>query len=275
MIVFVWICRGLRRARGCFALACGALALATSGTAHAADEEIQVYMNDINLPHQPGLELHVNDVASGDQTPDYPGAESSLHRLRVTPEFSYGLDDHFELGAYLPLTTLDSSGHFRADGWKVRVKWLGSHTERGFFYGINYEVGRLSYRLDRNPWNNEIKLIGGWEGDKWIVGANANFDFVLSGPSKTSGPAKTPADVQLATKLGYKLTETTILGLESYNGVGNLRNLGNFSGSDQSTFLALDTKLGRWDFNAGVGKGYGTNKDDLIVKFIIGVPIGK
>ena len=243
--------------------------LVNSGAAHAADEEIQVYMNDINRPHQPGLELHVNDVASGDQTPDYLGAESSLHLLRVTPEFSYALDDHFELGAYLPLTTIDSAGHFRADGWKVRVKWLGQHSERGFFYGINYEVGRLGYRLDQNPWNNEIKLIGGWEGDKWIVGANANFDFALS------GPAKTPADVQVATKLGYKLTENTVLGVESYNGVGNLRNFGNFSGSDQSTFLALDTKVGRWDFNAGVGKGYGTNKDDVIIKLIIGIPIGK
>ncbi len=243
--------------------------LVVAGPAHAADEEIQVYMNDINLPHQPGLELHVNDVPSGDPVPDYPGAQSSINRVRITPEWSYALDEHFELGAYLPLTTIDSSGQFRVDGWKLRIKWLGSHSERGFFYGINYEAGRSDYRLDRNPWNNEIKLIGGYEANRWIVGANVNFDFALS------GPAKTPADVQLATKAGYKITEFTIIGLESYNGIGTVRNIGNFSGSEQSTFVALDTRIGRWDFNFGVGKGYGTNKDGTILKMIIGIPIGK
>ncbi len=247
----------------------GVAAMLAPSLAHAADEEIQVYMNDINPPHQPGLDVHVNTVPSGDATPDYPGAESSVHRERFTPEFSYALDDHFELGAYLPLATLDAGGHFRVDGDKVRLKWLGSHAERGFFYGINYEVGRLDYRLDRNPWNNEIKLIGGWETDHWIVGENVNFDFALS------GPARTPADIQLATKVGYKLKEETIIGIETYNGVGTLRDFGNVSGSSQETYLALDTRFGRWEFNFGVGKGYGTNKDSTIVKMIIGVPIGK
>jgi hypothetical protein len=255
--------------RSMFAAAWGMAMVATAPAARAADEEIQVYMHEINAPHQLGLDVHVNDVASGDGTPDYPGGESSLHRLRVTPEFSYALDDHFELGAYLPLATLDAGGHLRADGWKLRLKWLGSHTEHGFFYGINYEVGRLDYRLDRNPWNNEIKLIGGWESDKWIIGANANFDFALSGPDKT------PVDVQLATKVGYKLSAKTRVGIESYNGIGTFRHLGKFGTDDQSTFVAVDTALGRWDLNLGVGKGYGTSRDDVIVKFIIGVPIGK
>jgi hypothetical protein len=247
----------------------GAVLLIAGGSARAADEEIQVYMNEINAPGQPGLDLHVNDVATGDGTPDYPGAQSSLHRVRVTPEFSYSLDDHFELGAYLPLTTIDASGRFRVDGWKLRVKWLARHPERGFYYGVNYEVGRVDYRLDQNPWNNEIKLIAGWEGDHWIIGTNTNIDFALS------GPAKGPASVQLATKLGYKLAKETTFGIESYNGIGTLRDFGNFSGSEHSTFVALDTRLGRWDLNAGIGKGYGTARDSLIVKFIIGVPIGK
>ena len=252
-------------------LACLAagLGLLSSGVARAADEEIQVYMNEINAPGQPGLDLHTNYVTSGDATPDYPGGQSSLHRLRVTPEFSYGLDDHFELGAYLPLATLDNTGQVRADGWKLRAKWLGQHPEHGFYYGVNYEVGRLDHHIDQNPWNNEIKLIGGWEGEKWLVGANVNFDFALSGPAKTS------PNVQLATKAGYKLNKTTTIGVESYNGLGTIRDFANLSGSDQSSFVAVDTKLGRWDLNLGVGKGYGTSKDNTILKLIIGVPIGK
>lgn len=245
------------------------LAIAGAAPAHAADEEIQVYLNEINAPHQPGLELHVNDVASGDHTLDYPGQEQSIGRLRVTPEWSLGLDDHFELGAYLPLTTLDSSGHLRVDGWKLRLKWLGSHAERGWFYGANYEVGRTSYRLDRNPWNNEIKLIGGYEAEHWIAGANINVDFALS------GPARPPASVELASKFGYKLTETTTIGVESYNGAGTVSVPARFGQSPQSSFVALDTRLGKWDFNLGVGHGYGTNRDGTIIKLIVGIPLGK
>lgn len=235
--------------------------------ASAADEEIQVYLNDIDAPHQVGLDVHVNYVPSGDATPDYPGQESSLHRLRVTPEWSYALDDHVELGAYLPLATLDNAGHLRADGWKVRVKWLGRHPEHGWFYGVNYEVGRLSYRLDANPWNNEIKLIAGREGKRWLIGGNANFDFALS------GPARTPPQVQWASKVGYKVSEATLIGLESYNGLGTTNHFGVFRGNEQSTFVTLDTRIGRWNLNAGLGKGYGASRDSTIVKVVIGVPL--
>lgn len=235
--------------------------------ARAADEEIQVYLNDINPKGGFGLDVHVNDVLSGDGSPDYPGAQSSLHRLRVTPEWSWSATDNLELGAYLPLATLDAAGHLRIDGWKVRVKWLPRHPEKGFYYGINYEVGRVDHGLDQNPWNNEIKLIGGWEGDHWILGANANIDFALS------GPARTPAELQWATRIGYKLPGKTVVGLESYNGLGSIRDFGHLARTEHSTFLSVDTVIGKWNLNAGVGKGYGTSKDDVIVKLIIGVPI--
>ena len=235
--------------------------------AHAADEEIQVYLNEINPKGGFGLDLHVNDVLSGDPTPDYTGAQNPVHRLRVTPEWSWSATDNVELGLYLPLATLDAGGHFYADGAKVRIKWLPRHPEKGFFYGINYEVGRVGHRLDQNPWNNEIKLIGGWEGDRWIVGANANLDFALS------GPAKTPAELQWATRIGYKLPGKTVVGIESYNGLGSIRDFGHLAHTEHSTFLSVDTVIGKWNLNAGMGKGYGTSKDDVIVKLIIGVPI--
>jgi hypothetical protein len=237
--------------------------------AWAAPEEIQVYTNEINYPGQLGLELHTNDVLTGDSTPAYPGAQSDTGRIRLTPEWSYGLDDHFELGAYLPLTTLDDHGRYRVDGYKFRLKWLGQHTERGFYYGINYEIGREDYHLDQNPWNNEVKLIAGWEGDHWLIGSNVNFDFALS------GPARTPPQVELDAKLGYKLKEDTLIGFETYNGAGTTARFGRFGSSEQSSFIAFDTKLGsKWDLNLGAGRGYGTNPDGWIVKMIVGVAFG-
>ena len=250
----------------------GGLSLVAMGLttpALAAPEEVQVYTNDINHPGEVGLELHVNDVLTGDPAPDHPGGQSSTGRVRLTPEWSYGLNEHFELGVYLPLSTLDDRGRFRLDGYKARIKWLPQHVERGWYYGANYEVGREDIHLDQNAWNNELKLIGGWEGDYWLVGGNVDFDFALS------GPARTPPQVGLDSKIAYKLQETTLIGLESYNGAGQTNHFGTFGSSDHATYLTLDTKAGRFDVNLGVGRGYGTNADHLIVKLIVGMALGR
>ena len=124
-----------------------------------------------------------------------------------------------------------------------------------------------------NPYNGELKLIGGWRKGRWIIGVNGNFDFVVSGPSHD------PITFELATKLGYKVTRALTLGVESYNGAGALRALGHFGSNEQTTFVAADTSVdthwGRFDINAGLGKGYGANTDATILKFTIGVPIGR
>lgn len=86
---------------------CLSAALAWPVTAHASAEEIQVYMDEMSARHEVGLDIHNNYVVTGDATLDYPGQRASLHQYRITPEFSFGLSDHFELGAYLPLATLD------------------------------------------------------------------------------------------------------------------------------------------------------------------------
>ena len=237
--------------------------------AHAAPEEIQVYLDEINRPGEVGLDVHINHVLSGDGSPDYPDAESSLHRLRITPEFSLGLTNTLELGAYLPLATVARDGVVRVDGFKFRLKYLAPHKSTGFYWGANLELGKVSRRLDINPYNGELKLIGGWRNNRWIVGFNGNIDFVVSGPQQD------PVTFELTSKLGYKVIPGLTLGIESYNGAGALRALGHFGSSEQTTFFAIDTHIGRFDINAGLGKGYGANTDSAVLKFTIGVPIGR
>ena len=256
-------------ARTLICLAASALAIASGSAAHAADEEIQVYLDEINAPGEVGLDLHINTVASGNAALDYPGQEASRHRWRITPEFSYGVSKTVELGLYLPLATIAPDGKPRAEGAKARIKWLAPHGEEGFYGGANFEIGRVSYRLDENPWNAELKLIGGWRTGRWLVGLNGNFDFVVSGPNPG------PASFNLGSKLGYRLSPKVTLGIESYNDFGALRSLGHFSQNDHATYATIDTSIGKWDLNFGIGKGYGTNRDDTIIKLIIGVPIGK
>jgi hypothetical protein len=236
--------------------------------AQAADEEIQVYMDEIGPKGAVGLDIHVNHVLSGDRGADYPGGEPSLHRLRVTPEFSLGLGGGFEAGAYLPLTTLAADGVYRVQGVKLRMKWIAPHDEaKGFYWGLNFELGRVAHRLDENPWNAELKSIAGWRGGKWNLAVNGNLDF------KVSGPVPAPATFQLATKASYNLTPGFALGVESYNDFGAFAHFGKFADNEQMTYLTADTHLGKWDFNIGLGEGYGTSGDHLVAKLVIGVPI--
>jgi hypothetical protein len=63
--------------------------------------------------------------------------------------------------------------------------------------------------------------------------------------------------------------------VENYTGAGEFRALGRFGGSEQTSYVTIDTSVGRWDLNLGIGRGYGTNPDKWIVKAVIGVPIGR
>ena len=234
--------------------------------AHAAPEEIQVYMDEMGAPGEIGLDLHNNYVLSGDPTPDYSGQRRSTHQYRITPEFALGLSDHFELGAYLPLAAIDHRGHFTIDGVKFRLKYIGSKRDAHWFWGANFEIGRVRYALDQNPYNAEFKLIGGVRSGRGTLAANANTDFTVS------GPAAAPASLEIATKASYAVTPGFSLGVENYTGVGAFRRLGRFGSSEQSTYLVADTHVGKWDLNLGVGRGYGANRDRWTVKAIIGVP---
>ncbi len=244
------------------------LCMVAAGRALAADEEIQVYMDEMNAPGHFGLDVHTNYVLSGDGTPDYAGAQSPLHRLRLTPEFSYGLTRDLELGAYLPLTTLDRDGRVRAAGIKGRIKFIAPRSEgQAWFWGVNFEIGRVAHDLDVNPWNAELKGIYGFRKGPWTVAFNANLDW------KVSGPAPSPASLDIDAKVSYRVQDDLALGFESYNGFGPLKRLGHFGEEDQAIYAVVDKGFGKWDLNLGLGHGYGGAADGWVMKAVIGVPI--
>jgi hypothetical protein len=238
-----------------------------STPASAAEEEIQVYMDELNAPGVVGLDLHNNYVLGGSSALDYLGQQQSLHRYRFTPEWSLGLTHSLELGVYLPLATIDRHGLF-VDGIKLRLKYLAPRSEgQRWFWGANFEIGKVGHRLDQNPYNAELKGILGIHAGKWTAAANANFDF------KVSGPAPAPGTLEIATKLNYALSPKTAIGIENYNGAGEIRDLGRFASSDQAAYLTVDTSVGKWDLNFGLGRGYGSNPDKWIAKAIVSVPL--
>ena len=82
-----------------------------------------------------------------------------------------------------------------------------------------------------------------------------------------------PASLDVDTKFAFALTKSLSIGVESYNGFGEFRSLGNFAHSDQAGFVVIDKNLGHWDLNLGVGSGYGSTPNRLTVKLILGVPL--
>lgn len=238
-----------------------------AGRAAAAPEEIQVYEDDLDKPGQYGLDVHLNDVLQNDAPPDYPGEEPSVHRIRVTPEWSYGLTQNIELGLYLPLATYDDN-RFDLGGSKVRIKYIAPHpATQSWYWGANFEIGYQDHLLDNNPWNAELKGIVGWRKGPWDVAFNTNVDFVVSGPQ----PGE--PTVQLATKVSYKLVPNWAVGFESYDGAGDFHHLGTFPGSGHSIYAAADGTIGLWNLNLGIGRGYSGEPDQWIVKAIVSVPI--
>ena len=246
-----------------------AAAVLAAGAARAADEEIQVYMDEIGTPHVPGLDVHLNYVPVGRTRPDYPGQEASEGRFRITPEWSYALNPNLELGAYLPLAEINRDGRFELGGAKARIKWVAPKAQgQDGFWGRNLEIGRVRNALDRNPWNAELKGIVGTRKGPWTLAANLNIDWVVQGPDHGA------PDLQIATKVGYSLGKATSIGMESYDGLGSTRRLTRFNANDHQLFLVMDRGFGQWDLNLGLGRGYGAPEDRWIVKAVIGVPIG-
>lgn len=236
-----------------------------ANAASAAPEEIQVYMNEMNKQGEFGLDVHTNYVVAGAGEPDYPGAQLSRHALRVTPEFSYGLTPNFELGAYI-LGSRDSDGHYNIGGEKLRLKFIPTAADSPLFYGANLEIGRVDHRFDENPWNGELKGILGYKGSRWTAALNVNLDF------KVFGPVAAPATVELATKLAYAISDTTQVGIESYNELGEARRLTNLGQQAHTTYAVLDTSVKGWDLNLGIGRGNKQASDRWVLKAIVGVP---
>lgn len=247
----------------------GLALVAAAPAAWAADEEIQVYMDEIGAVGALSLDLHTSYVPRGRDFASYPGEQLSQGRFRVTPEWGYAISPTLELGAYLPLTTIDRDGNIDIGGVKGRIKYVAPKPAgQDWFWGLNLEIGKVRKDLDINPWNGELKGILGVRKGPWTVAGNLNIGFVVSGPQHSD------PDIGVATKVSYSLNDTTSIGMENYNGFGATDALGPLNRNDQEIFAVVDKGFGAWDLNFGVGYGYGAYEDRWILKAIVGVPLG-
>jgi hypothetical protein len=229
----------------------------------ASGDEIQVYNDEINAPGELGVEVHTNYVRTGEATPAYPGEIPAHRNSRITPEFNYGFTHNVDGGIYIP-TIRDANGNGFIEGAKLRLKYIGDNRERGFYWGINGELGHVSKRTEQERWNLEIRPILGYKTDNWHFTTNPIFGLAVSGPSHTPGFSP-------AFKVGRRVTEATWISVEHYTDLGDFNQMRN---QGQETYLAVDTEIGGIGLNAGVGHGsMGANKRTF--KAIFAIPLSK
>jgi hypothetical protein len=239
------------------------LLLCAASLAHAAGDEIQVYGADINKPGERGLELHVNYVAQGSKQVEWPGQKPVDRMLRVTPEFSWGITERLELGMYVPMIKASGSGA-SVEGVKGRVKYLVASDDAPFYWGVNFELGRVALHTESSHWNAELRPILGYRSGNWEFIANPILGSALS-----DGASRVP-EFEPAFKIAYELGENRSVGLEHYSALGPVNNFAPSAQREQSLFLVFDGKLGGTEVNFGVGRGWGASPDKWVVKAILG-----
>lgn len=253
------------------ALAAAACALAASPVVLASlQDEIQVYLDDIDRPGDFGLELHVNTTPSGRSTPDYPGEITPYHGVRVTPEFSWGLSRDWEAGLYLPFAS-DADGHLYAAGAKLRMKWMALHAdgpEGGTFAGANLELSRVQRKFDEAQSGAELRIMMGRRGQDWVLALNPVLEWDFGGPNRSGTP-----DLSFGIKAGHDVARGVMLGAEYYGELGRLNNTLPSSQQDHRLFAAVDVERSKVEFNFAIGYGLTSAADRWTVKAIFELPL--
>jgi hypothetical protein len=236
------------------------LCIFSSDLALAAPEEIEVYLDDFSEVGKFGLDLHTNYVSAGESP--------SVHQFRLTPELSYGVNSNWEVAGYF-LTVTDPGNTPRTDGVKARARWRPSEPSENspFYWAVNFEAGQVTNQINPNESTGEIKLIGVWRADPWVIGVNYNYDRSIADHSVQS------ATTEIDGKISYQIKPGLKIAWENYAVLGAIQNGLGQPQSNNSNYVVSDFDLGKWDFNVGIGHVSGQTTDNTVIKAIIGVPL--
>lgn len=245
----------------CFLAVCGVSAVARAGDPF----EIQVYDGTANPPGVPGIELHLNDWATGNRGSAPP--EAPLHgQFHATLEPSFGLTPFWELGAYLQGAVRADDGATDWAGVKLRSKFVTPESfDLHWRLGVNFEVSYLPATYDADRWGSEVRPIVAWHDDDWLFALNPIVDQSLAGAGASQGPSFQPA---------FKAARTVgpvALGFEYYATFGPFSALLPWKDQQQQVFEVVDlVSVERFELNLGVGEGLTESSAGIVVKAIVG-----
>ncbi len=231
--------------------------------------EIQVYDGTANAPGLFGLELHLNEWATGHRDAIPP--ERPLHgQFHATLEPSLGLTPFWEIGAYLQGAVRTDDGVVDWAGAKLRSKLV---TPPGFDahwrLGLNLELSLLPDTYDRDRWGVELRPIAAWHSPEWLFVVNPILDQPL-GSDASEGPSLEPA-VKASRNVG-----PVALGFEYYATLGQVGDLLPPRDQEHYLFEAIDwAREGPLELNAAVGEGLTPASAGVVFKMILGYTFGE
>ena len=238
------------------------------GMARAADDEIMVTDGDLARPGKPELEIHTN-VSQGSRESPGEGVYAPNHVLRVTPKYSFGLSEHWDMGLYLPLSMVPGRG-FYYDGVKARAKYArGNEIADGtrVFFGVQFEAADVNPGISPDRTSVEVKAIGGVECGKYLFALNLVEQHDV--PDRDLISPGYAVNAKLVRDLGSDLK----IGIEQYVSWSSTATEEPIREIDKLTFLTVQWKQRDWDLHLGVGRGWSASPDHTIVKLVIGVPL--
>jgi hypothetical protein len=227
--------------------------------------EIQVYDGTANAPGVPGLELHLNDWATGNRESTAP--EAPLHgQFHATLEPSLGITAFWELGAYLQGAVRTDDGVVDWAGAKLRSKFVTPASwDAHWRLGANVEVSYLPPAYDDDRWGVELRPIVAWHDADWLFAFNPILDQALAGSDASQGPSFQPA-AKVARTVG-----PVAIGVEYYATLGPFSALLPWHAEQQQVFEVVDLlSVDRLELNVGIGEGLTQSSSGLVLKGILG-----
>jgi hypothetical protein len=227
--------------------------------------EIQVYDGKANEPWQPGLELHLNHVASGLHAAEAP--EIATHgQTHFTLEPSLGITPWWELGAYLQTAIVPGAG-FEYAGAKLRSKFVTPPKwHEHLRLGANFEISLVPTRFDKDLVGTEIRPIVAWENERFLLAANFNVSTPLAGDGFRRGPEFEPNAMALV-----KLADALGLGFEYYTGIGPIASPLPLRQQEHYLYEAAHLlAIESFELSIGVGEGLTPASNPVVVKAIVG-----
>lgn len=241
-----------------------AAVVCAAAAAHGQDRfEIQVYDSEVAREGEPGLELHLNYVASGN--PVAEGAElPANHVLHTTLEPHLGLFGWAELGGYLQ-GALRPDGSYAYAGAKLRFKAKWPAKLFGFLgLAVNTELSLIPEAYEANRWGSEVRPIV----DARIGPVYASVNPILA--TDLAGPLAGHPQLEPAAKLMVFVVPALAVGAEYYGGFGRVDSPLPRAEQDHHLYGVFDFASAWFDLNVGVGRGFGTG-ERWVAKAIFGI----
>ena len=195
------------------------------------------------------------------------------HGVRVTPEFSYGLRNDLEAGAYLPLMQVDGEGNFHLVGAKLRLKYLPYQLEEGkdgWFAGANVELSYVGKKFSESRWSTELRPIIGFKSGVWKLAFNPILGWDLSDGFQDWEPDFSPS-----MKLTREVAKGLSVGVEYYSDLGKIGHILPWNEQDNRIYGVVEVDMEPYVFSVGVGRGLTESSDPWTIKAIVDVPLQK